>query len=1011
MKHKLSITGTLVICLSTFLFSSNVQAQIQFEQVAPPPPAPQIIAEFSAFDDGSIAFADIDGDGDQDVLLTGYAIGSFGNAELYTNDGNGDYSLVGNTPFTGVYHSYIAFADIDGDGDQDVLITGLNEDSEGISELYTNDGSGTYSLVENTPFTAVRNSSIAFADIDGDGDQDVLITGFDNNTIGISELYTNDGFGNFSLLTNTPFLGVDLGTVAFADIDGDGDQDVLITGRDNANNGISKLYINDGLGNFSLVANTPFTDVDYSSMAFADIDGDSDQDVLITGYSDNHYISELYINDGNGVFSLVANTPFIGVGIGSIAFADIDGDMDQDVLISGYSEPYSISKLYTNDGNGFFTLATIAPFTGVSSSSLAFADVDGDSDQDVLIIGQTSSYDDISHLYINDGTGNFTFVTNTPFTNVFKGSVAFADIDGDMDQDVLITGYTNEDIPNTSLYRNDGTGNFTLEANTPFKDVYQSSIAFADIDGDGDQDVLITGSNTNYGRISELYTNDGFGNFSLMSNTPFTPINNGSVAFADMDEDMDQDVLISGSSSSGYISELYSNDGNGNYTLVEFTPFEGVADCSIAFADIDGDLDQDVLITGSGGNSNLYTNDGTGVYSIVYPTPFTPVQHSSMAFADIDGDQDQDVLITGYSDSFINITELYTNDGTGDFYPVDNAPFPGVYHGSIAFADIDGDQDQDVLITGVSNSEFFTELYLNDGSGNYSPVENLPFQNVDYSSVAFADIDGDNLKDILITGLSRNGPISRLYRNVSSTPCQITPACQPFTLQLDSAGNATLLPSDIDNGSIVTCGTPVLSISQSTFTCEDVGTQNIELTVTDQNGNSEVCNSEITIVASTICPDSNSVATLDFTLNPVNGCAYYPAFIQFYERGTSTLLFTRTTELNSFHSYALSDLPLGNYDVYIKPVGILQLAFYAVEITEGPNTLAMPILKQGDLDNSNAINLFDISILSIGYNTSLGSPQYNPLSDFDCSGNINLFDVSIFSINFNQQGASPPAGE
>lgn len=133
--------------------------------------------------------------------------------------------------FRGVRLGSASFADIDGDNDLDVLITGEN-DFKGHSELYENDGAGSYTLVEGTPFTSVRFSSVAFADVDGDNDLDVLITGQNNNFQEISELYANDGVGNFSLVLNTPFTGVKYGSVTFADVDGDNDQDVMITGDD-----------------------------------------------------------------------------------------------------------------------------------------------------------------------------------------------------------------------------------------------------------------------------------------------------------------------------------------------------------------------------------------------------------------------------------------------------------------------------------------------------------------------------------------------------------------------------------------------------------------------------------------------------------------------------------------------------------------------------------------------------------------------------------------------------------
>ena len=100
-----------------------------------------------------------------------------------------------------------------------------------------------------------------------------------------------------------PFAGVAEGSIAFADIDGDNDLDVLITGRDSSGTIISKLYTNDGLGNFTEMMGTPFEGVVLSSIGFADVDGDNDQDVLITGTSSSGVISKLYTNDGMGNFT------------------------------------------------------------------------------------------------------------------------------------------------------------------------------------------------------------------------------------------------------------------------------------------------------------------------------------------------------------------------------------------------------------------------------------------------------------------------------------------------------------------------------------------------------------------------------------------------------------------------------------------------------------------------------------------------------------------------------------
>jgi hypothetical protein len=368
-----------------------------------------------------------------------------------------------------------------------------------------------FTEIIGTTFEAVHYSSIAFADIDGDNDQDVLITGENNSYQCISKLYSNDGNGVYSEIIGTPFVGVSFGSVAFSDVDGDDDLDLLITGY-NCTLSIAELYINDGAGNFSLMSGTPFDGVHKSSIAFSDVDGDNDQDVLITGFTNgSQRIAKLYTNDGSGSFTLVTGTPFSGVWTSSIAFSDVDGDNDDDLLITGRnSSNQRISELYLNDGNGMFSLDISSSFEGVSTGSVAFSDIDGDNDNDLLITGYTNLGQYITYLYRNDGFGSFNLVSGTPFDGVSQSSIQFADIDNDNDQDVLISGLNYlSATARSQLYRNDGNGNFVLVAPLSLEDVYYSSISFTDIDGDNDQDLLITGRDSSgQGGVAKLYEND-----------------------------------------------------------------------------------------------------------------------------------------------------------------------------------------------------------------------------------------------------------------------------------------------------------------------------------------------------------------------------------------------------------------------------------------------------------------------------------------------------------------------
>ena len=96
--------------------------------------------------------------------------------------------------------------DVNNDGFPEVMVTGINEDLLGSTNLYLNDGAGNIAKIENNPFTAITEGATKFADVDGDGDLDVLILGRHLTSI----LYFNDGNGIFTEDTLNTFPKVSI---------------------------------------------------------------------------------------------------------------------------------------------------------------------------------------------------------------------------------------------------------------------------------------------------------------------------------------------------------------------------------------------------------------------------------------------------------------------------------------------------------------------------------------------------------------------------------------------------------------------------------------------------------------------------------------------------------------------------------------------------------------------------------------------------------------------------------
>jgi hypothetical protein len=328
-----------------------------------------------------------------------------------------------------------------------------------------------------------------------------------------------------------------------------------------------------------------------ASTAWADYDGDKDLDFALIGFSSVEAETGLiYRNDGNGVFIPIKNleTP---VSSGAISWGDFDHDGDDDILVNGQGgnfSPAAVTALYRNDGNDTFTLVT-SGLPGVIGIS-RWIDYDGDEWPDVVMggIGNTFLEDSI-RLFHNDHAGLFTEVEiNLP--GYYASDIAIVDFDVDGDQDFFFTGGTlsSSTFPVTHLYRNDGNAHFT-QVSFPFINLSTGTAVWADYDHDGDPDLLYDGLDSTILVAKTLvYRNDSMGLFTLIETNLPGSGEPGSVDWADIDQDGDLDILIGGPTT------LLRNDGNNLYTDITPIDFQQGVPCS--FADMDSDGDQDILI-------------------------------------------------------------------------------------------------------------------------------------------------------------------------------------------------------------------------------------------------------------------------------------------------------------------------------------------------------------------------------------------------------------------------------
>ncbi|MFT4987113.1 MAG: hypothetical protein ACI8U0_002760 [Flavobacteriales bacterium] len=360
------------------------------------------------------------------------------------------------------------------------------------------------SLAQCVPYTELDQNpllqfahfgAVDIADIDNDGDQDLLISGsetvgsFIKNTI----LYQNDGFGNFSILDDSTF-STDVLSMKFGDVDNDNDQDIFISGLNPSSN---ELYLNNGLGVFSLDITASFPPIYHGDFDFGDLDGDGDLDILIAGKNFNlNFVTPVSIvleNNGAGIFTELQGNTFTGVEYSKVLIFDIDNDQDQDAIIAGTEIGGTKTvKLYINDSQGNYTLSTNSPFDSLGVNSISKADLESDGDTDLLI----NYHDGSTRLYINNSIGDFTELPPSLFEAVTAGESIFVDIDSDGAKDVICSGAGGDNATGviTFVYKNNGDATFSLLDS--LVGAYGSSIGTADFNNDSFTDLVIIG-NTN----------------------------------------------------------------------------------------------------------------------------------------------------------------------------------------------------------------------------------------------------------------------------------------------------------------------------------------------------------------------------------------------------------------------------------------------------------------------------------------------------------------------------------
>jgi hypothetical protein len=686
----------------------------------------------SGIDLRDFAIADLDGDGDADIVAVDVADPVGGNRDewfVLLNDGTGRFSVAVHDLFTRKPRG-VALGDLDGDGDPDAVLSALANDP--VVVLFNN-GDGTFGAETAYPggTTALRPLLL---DLEGDGDLDAVIgfSGTDDLRV-----YRNAGDGTFDSGTIIDDTDLVSGT-ATGDADGDGDPDLAVA-RDRSSS--VQLFLNEA---GTLVPGPVFpTSSTAYGVSFADSNGDGHPDltVSVSGGFDT------LLGDGQGGFAPGAPPAGVPADGPTPAFTDANGDGDPDLLFVTLQDELVVSL---NDGAWTFSeawryaagerpgVAKIADLTGNGVRDLVFIAVQGDG------------------LCLLRGNAGARFETHeTLDAGSSAERIATGDFNGDGMPDAVVANRTGDDV---SVRLNQG-GSFGAQLRFGVGDDPRA-VATGDLDGDGLDDIVTTAAGGP--DLSVLYASET----TVFEPAIGLPIGGVmlDVALGDLDNDGDLDIVASAD------TDIAVRLNEGDRSFAEPVSVATAQPRHIALGDVNRDGTLDIVAAVDLLGFGVYdaaavllgAGDGTFAGPAYYTTATGPPSSATLAVAlgDADGDGDLDIAAANSYASGVTPAALLRNNGDGTFAPLE--PIETGRHATDAvFTDIDLDGDLDLAI--ANEADRIVSVHVNPGNGAFGARRRFLVGDGPFTLVV-SDIDADGDDDLLTAkgfdhgiGVLRNG--------------------------------------------------------------------------------------------------------------------------------------------------------------------------------------------------------------------------------------------------------------
>ena len=695
----LRIISLLIIVLGTVEMSPDCAARINFLTGR----------NYPSGENPSVAVAqDFNNDGVSDIAS---ANSSDQTISVFLNNGNGTFGPA-NTFAVGAGAAEIASADLNGDGNADLVVT----DSIESAYVLLGNGDGTFGSPATISLGEI-SLGIAIADFNGDGILDLAIAiAGGHNSHSEAAILIGLGDGSFAppVFYNGPF-GVRL---VATDLNNDGKLDLAVAlfGGDK---GLGVLLGN-GDGTFQPV--DKFVPGSATDIAVADFSGDGNVDVALITYLSREV--SVVLGNGDGTFQPATTYPCGDVEF-SVATADLSRDGVPDLVLGGGDD---VSILL---GNGDGTFGAPAHY-GVGRNFARIGYFNRDRDPDVVAAADSSA------IGVAFGTGDGTL--RAPL--VFAGGITGFDV-GDFDGD----GY-GDIIDGDPLAFLRGLGDGTFAPGVPIADLLVGGPRATDLNGDGKLDFLVTEF---FGGGIYTFLGNGDGTFQESQFTGLVSTEEVS-SVADFNQDGYPDVAVTDISNK-QLGILLGN-GDGTFEPATYYPTDRYPFSSVA-ADFNDDGNPDLALCNlDGGTVAIYLGHGDGTFAA--PLNIVTSDPSYVGAGDFNSDGKIDLAITAQDK-----VKLFLGNGDGTFQP------PQVIYshgGPLKVADLDRGGRLDITISALENFDGIVVL-RGRGDGTFSSME-FPTGNFINSSFVLGDLNGDPRPEAIVN-TGAYGSLLTVFVNIS----------------------------------------------------------------------------------------------------------------------------------------------------------------------------------------------------------------------------------------------------